>query len=145
MSEIVEEIAIGAPPEKVFAAWTEAAHMTAWWKNDGEFVTEHFENDLRPGGKWLVRFRTPDGSTMGAQGEYLRVERPTHLSFTWKADWDVGGPTTIELEFRAAANGTVVKLRHSGFDDTGWRDANKEVWHETLAWLDCYLGGKAPK
>lgn len=137
--EIVEEIFIAAEPQRVFAAWTQAEQMTAWWKNDGEFFTEHFENDLRAGGKWLVRFRTPDGTTVGANGEYLRVERPNYLSFTWKADWDAGGPTTIELEFQPAESGTLVKLRHSGFDEAGWRDANKEVWHDTLDWLRCYL------
>jgi glutathione S-transferase len=140
--ELREELFIEAEPERLFAAWTEARHMTAWWKNEGEFVTEHFENDLRAGGKWLVRFRSPDGSLSGAQGEYLRVERPRHLSFTWKADWDAGGPTLIELEFHPSANGTLVKLRHSGFDEAGWRDANKDVWHETLDWLRCYLTKK---
>jgi len=54
-----EEIEINAAPERVFAAWTEAGHMTAWWKNDAEFRTEHFESDLRVGGKWLVRFGPP--------------------------------------------------------------------------------------
>jgi len=102
------------------------------WKNDAEFRTEHFESDLRVGGKWLVRFRTADGSTTGAKGEYLRIERPTNLSFTWQADWDTDGPTTIELEFQPVKNGTLVKLRHSGFDEAGWRDANKDVWRDTL-------------
>ncbi len=140
--EIAEEIFIAASPERLFDAWTQAEQMTAWWKNDGEFHTEHFENDLRPGGAWLVRFRTPDGSAVEAKGEYLRVARPTFLSFTWQADWDTGGPTAIELEFQAVADGTLVKLRHSGFDDAGWRDANKDVWRETLDWLRCYLTAK---
>ncbi|HEY2069173.1 MAG TPA: SRPBCC domain-containing protein [Rhizomicrobium sp.] len=137
--EIVEELFIAAPPDRLFDAWTQAAHMMVWWKNDGEFVTEHFENDLRVGGKWLVRFRMPDGNTVGAQGEYRQVERPNALSFTWAASWDAGGPTLIELEFLPSGDGTLVKLRHSGFDEAGWRDANKKVWEETLDWLRCYL------
>ena len=137
-----EDVEINASPERVFAAWTEARHMMAWWKNDKEFYTEHFENDLRAGGRWLVRFKTTDGNTVGAQGTYVRVERPTHLSFTWKADWDTGEPTLMELEFLPSENGTLVKLRHSGFDETGWQNANKEVWHETLDALQRYLALK---
>jgi uncharacterized protein YndB with AHSA1/START domain len=139
---IAEEIDIAASPESLFDAWTKAEHMTAWWRNEGEFFTERFESDLRPGGKWLVRFKMPDGSATGAHGEYLRVEKPTHLAFSWKADWDAGCATKIELEFHAIPGGTRVKLVHSGFDEAGWRDANKEVWHETLDWLRCYLGGR---
>ena len=141
--ELTEELFIDAEPERVFDAWTEARHMTAWWAHDGEFRTETFESDLRAGGRWLVRFRAVDGSLSGAEGEYLRVERPSHLSFTWKADWDVGGPTQIELEFQKRGKGTVVKLRHSGFDEAGWKNANKNVWQETLAALGTYLKTKA--
>ena len=141
--ELAEELFIEAVPERVFDAWTQSRHMTAWWSNDGEFRTEKFENDLRAGGKWLVRFRATDGSPSGAEGEYLRVERPSHLSFTWKADWDAGGPTRIELEFQKSGNGTLVKLRHSGFDEAGWRNANKDVWRETLEALGNYLRSAA--
>ena len=141
--EIDEEIFIEAVPAKIFAAWTEAPHVLAWWGDVNEFRTIAFESDLRVGGRWRAQFEAvTDKSLSSLAGEYRRVERPHFLSFTFEASWDPGSVTLVDLEFRASGTGTLVKLRHSGFGDGETAAGSKEVWNATLDWLRCYLTKK---
>ena len=65
---LVEEIYIEAPPERVFAAWTEAAHLIAWWGDGTEFRTVGWEGDVRAGGQFTlltqkeIRSRLPENT-----------------------------------------------------------------------------------
>jgi uncharacterized protein YndB with AHSA1/START domain len=139
---LTEEIYIDVAPERVYAAWTEAAHLIAWWGDGTEFRTTHWEGDLRVGGKWHVQFVDAKGNAFAAGGEYLRVEPPNHLSFTWKPEWDTDPPTTVELEFRPTATGTLLTLKQHGFANAAALDQNKQAWGPMVAWLKHYLSNK---
>jgi uncharacterized protein YndB with AHSA1/START domain len=136
---INEEIHIEASPDRVFEAWTEARHMMAWWGQEDQFRTIRFESDLRVGGTWRARFRDNSGNEFGAGGEYLRVEPPTFLSFTWKPEWNSEPPTTIELEFREDKSGTLFKFRQHGFTSDASLEENRAALESTLGWLRCYF------
>lgn len=142
MHEILEEIFIAASPERLFAAWTEAPHVMAWWGDVNEFRTVAFDCDLRVGGRWRAQFEALDKSLSSLEGTYRRIERPHFLSFTFEASWDPGTVTLVDLEFRASNTGTFVLLRHSGFADGETAAGSKEVWNATLDWLRCYLTKK---
>ncbi|MDP9089868.1 MAG: SRPBCC domain-containing protein [Pseudomonadota bacterium] len=136
---LVEEIYIEAPPECVFAAWTEASHLIAWWGDGAQFRTVGWEGDVRAGGQWQVHFVDAKGKPFSATGVYIRVERPAFLSFTWKPQWDNDPPTTMELEFQTSKTGTLLKLRQYGFASAAARDLNKQAWGPTASWLRSYL------
>src|SRR5579864_1110642 len=100
MEAVVQTIDIQASPEQVFAVWTDPQQLLAWWGDDETYQTTHRECDLRIGGKWRSRGKSKDGTTFSVEGEYLRVDPPSHLSFTWSYDWGPGeSPTVVELEF----------------------------------------------
>ncbi len=139
-----EELFIETPPARVFEAWTEARHMTAWWGDKNEFRTTGFERDLRVGGKWRSQFLSNAGHEFAAGGKYLRVDPPSHLSFTWKPEWSDEPATTIELEFRAVPGGTLLKFRQHGFVSEASLAENKAALGATLDWLRCYLTQKKP-
>ena len=65
---LVEELYIEAPPERVFAAWTEATHLIAWWRDGTEFRTVGWEGDVRAGGQWPVHFVDAKGNPFSATG-----------------------------------------------------------------------------
>jgi uncharacterized protein YndB with AHSA1/START domain len=136
---LYEEIAIDVPPERVFEAWTEAAHLIAWWGDGTEFRTTHWEGDLRAGGKWRVQFMDAKGDAFSVGGEYLRVDRPTHLSFTWKPEWDPAPPTTVELEFQRTATGTLLTLRQLGLENAEALEQSKQAWLPMVGLLKQYL------
>ena len=68
--------------DKVFEAWTTPELMKKWF-----FTMEHTNkvaaNDFRIGGSWeIVDHR--DGKDYRAIGEYLKIEKPNKLVFTFK-------------------------------------------------------------
>lgn len=90
-----------APVERVFACLTEPAHLTHFWGPAGTTTpVDGIVVDLRPGGAFettMVNDTTGLSHTMRA--EYVRVERPTFLSW------------------REAASGTVTELALVPLDD----------------------------
>ena len=84
------ERTFAAPPEKVFDALTQPEKMNQWF-----FGMDHgcarVEQDFRVGGTYTINMMTPegeDGSCDGEvrhapHGEYLEIDRPNRLVFTW--------------------------------------------------------------
>jgi uncharacterized protein YndB with AHSA1/START domain len=67
-----------APRELVWKATTEAKHFAQWWGPHG-FTNLACEMDARPGGRWRVEQRAPDGATYTFHGEFLEVSPPERL------------------------------------------------------------------
>jgi len=135
---LVEETHIAASPARVFRAWTNKALITDWWAN-ADFRTTHWAGDVRPGGYWQVCFEDTGGNLFSAQGHYLRADHPSHLSFTWKPNWDEDPPTTIELDFRATPPGTMLRLTQHGFASRAAYEQNRHGWAPTMLLLRSYL------
>jgi uncharacterized protein YndB with AHSA1/START domain len=115
---IVERIEIAAPAARVFAALTEPTQLLAWWGDRTTYPSIHWEIDARIGGKWLSRWRGPDGSSFALGGEIIAFDPPHTLAYTW---WDERYPglpvTTVRYELSPASTGTLVTMTHDGFDD----------------------------
>ncbi len=133
------DIVIKATPERVFRAWTTAEDFVAWWGDDETYRTTTFECDLRPGGKWRSGGVTKDGRPFSVGGEYLVVDPPLRLSFTWDPDWETIGPTTVEIEFQAIPEGTRLVVTHSGFPTSDSQESHNQGWTRVLAWLTQYI------
>lgn len=63
-----------APPDLVFAAWTEPRHMSQW------FGPKHWTNpvcdlDVKPGGAWRIVMRDPNGGDYPCGGVYREIVR----------------------------------------------------------------------
>jgi len=72
---------IKAPRELVFAAWTDPVHLAQWWAPKN-FTNPICEADARPGGRWHIVMRGPDGQDYPCGGVYEYVAPPERLSFT---------------------------------------------------------------
>jgi uncharacterized protein YndB with AHSA1/START domain len=70
-----------APRELVWRASTEAEHFARWWGPHG-FTNHVIEMDVRPGGRWRVEQRAPDGTLHPFSGEFLEVSPPDRLVLT---------------------------------------------------------------
>ena len=117
MREIVEQIEIAAKPERVFAALTEPAQLLGWWGDRSSFPSTHWEVDAHIGGKWLSRWRGPDGASFTLGGEIFELDPPRRLVYSW---WDERypnlRPTTVRYELVVTPGGTLLTMTHSGFD-----------------------------
>jgi uncharacterized protein YndB with AHSA1/START domain len=134
---IYASVEIDAPPEAVWAAMTEPAQLGSWWGSSDTYRTLNWQVDLRPGGKWSSDSANVDGSKTGhVRGEYVEVDRPRLLVYTWQASWDNFAETLIRVELSPTASGTHVKVRHSGFAErTASGAGHAEGWKRVLGWL----------
>jgi uncharacterized protein YndB with AHSA1/START domain len=139
---VVESIEIEASPERVFSAWTDPEQLVAWWGDDQTYHTTGWETDLRVGGKWIARGKALDGSTFHVEGEYLRIDRPKQLSFTWKPSWSSEASTVVELEFKPTPGGTLLSVKHSGFASDQSFESHNKGWSRVLGWMRTYVEPK---
>jgi uncharacterized protein YndB with AHSA1/START domain len=103
---IEHEMDIQAPPQVVFAYFTQADKMVLW---KGQEATL----DPQPGGLYRVSFA--DGNIV--RGEFRLVQPYTRIVFTWGWEDDQQvppGSSTVEVQFISIEQGTRVIVRHSG-------------------------------
>ncbi|MGQ0573343.1 MAG: SRPBCC family protein [Pseudonocardia sp.] len=131
-----------APPERVFAAWTEPEVLRRWWAAGPDWSCTSVETDVRVGGRYRLAMTGPGTGEHVVGGEYLEVQPPHRLVYTWAwegADAAGGGPPTtlVAVEFRPeAGGGTTVVVTHTGFPGPAERDQHATGWAACLANLD---------
>jgi uncharacterized protein YndB with AHSA1/START domain len=140
LDAVVSEIEIAAPPERVFQAITDPRQLLQWWGSPGKYRLSRWEADVRPGGKWRSEGKSVTGETFEVGGEYLQVDPPRLLVYTWVSSWDGGLRTQVHWELTPVPEGTLVRVRHSGF--AGQFDKAQKYaggWPGVLAWVRGYL------
>lgn len=147
------EIFIAAPPERVFQAMTDPNQMPKWWGQQGVYHITEWKAELRPGGKWSTVGVNADGSPFRVEGEYLEVNPPRLLVYTWIASWTGPLKTVVrwELEPRDVhglqhrgpqkmGTGTVAKLHHSGFAaEPEAIKSHSQGWIQVLGWMQAFV------
>jgi len=128
-----------APAEAVFDAWTSAEVMRRWFHVAPDWETPEAEVDLRVGGKVRVVMRRPDGSEIGAGGEYTEIDRPRRLAMTWSFTDEPTNRQLIELSFSESEGSTTVVMVNSGISTDERRDAQDWGWHGCLELLERVL------
>lgn len=140
---IIAEVFIAAPPERVFAAITDPAQMPLWWGQRDMYRITEWKADLRVGGKWQSDGVGADGKPFGVGGEYLEVDPPRRLVYTWIASWTGALATTVRWQLERAESpqqGTIVRLRHEGFAAAPQAAGDhSEGWKRVFGWLTAYL------
>lgn len=126
------ERTFAASAQRVFDAWTSPEVLRRWWHAEHDWETSVAEVDLRVGGALRVVMRNPrDGAEYGGGGQYLEIDPPRRLVFTWY--WD-GNDTRqlIEIDFEEADGATTVRFSH------------RDLWSEEAVrdheggWSNCF-------
>ena len=141
---------IKASPERVFNALTSPDEVPKWWGENGVYRTAKWESDLRPGGKWKSTIAAPEGEEMNdprtpepqtVGGEYIFVDPPRVLEFTWAPSWDRFAVSRVRYEIEPTATGSRLTVIHSGFEGRAeMASAHGEGWVRVLGWLSSYAG-----
>lgn len=137
--EIVSEIHIAAPPDQVFQALVDPERVVQWWGQKGTYECTEFVSDLRVGGKWRSAGITPNHGRFEVTGEYLEVNPPRVLAYTWMATWTGNAQTTVRWELEPENQGTRVRIRHCGFAADRELLDNYRGWPRMLGWLQALL------
>jgi uncharacterized protein YndB with AHSA1/START domain len=130
-----------APAEEVFDAWTSEEVIQRWFRPGRDWQAPSAAVDLRIGGKVRVVMRAPDGSEVGAGGEYTLIDRPHRLAFTWTFDDDPSNEQMIELEFTEEDGATTVLFVNSNISHDERRDAQEEGWQRCFDNMEAALAG----
>lgn len=138
MAERVVEVRrqLPASPEDVFGCLTDAERYAAWMGRAAEL-------DPRPGGIYRVTM----GGGPVAEGEYVSVEPPHRLVFTWGWVGDAAvppGSTTVEIRLSATLGGTTLMLRHTGLPDDAATALHREGWDRYLDGLAAVVAAETP-
>ena len=135
------ELEIAARPETVWEFLVDPAKAVRWMGLD---VTL----DPRPGGEF--RMLVIPGHS--ASGEYVEVDRPRRLVFTW--GWDDAdandpnavppGSSTIEIELEPSGDGTLLRFTHRDLPSAASADSHGHGWDHYLGRLGTAAGGGDP-
>lgn len=107
---VVFERHLAAPPELVFAVWTEPEHLRHWW-GPRQFELVVCESDPRPGGRYRFVQRGPDGQEHTFDGVYREVDRPSRLVRTFAYAEHPEHESVETLTFQRVRGGTLVTSR----------------------------------
>jgi uncharacterized protein YndB with AHSA1/START domain len=127
-------------PEKVWRAWTDPEALKRWWAPRPGDRVSLCELDVRVGGRFRIVFGPADGEQNECAGEYLEVEEPRRLVFTWH--WPRSTPervSRVAITFLPVAGGTELAFRHDRFHDQAAADNHKRGWTAALGKLDEYI------
>jgi uncharacterized protein YndB with AHSA1/START domain len=134
---------IRAPREKVFAAWTEARHLIAWWGPNAAVNCPSAEVDLRVGGRYRIANRFPDGRLLWIVGEFEVIEPPSRLVFSWKLGDEAARAERVSVEFESRGAATEVIVTHERIADAATRAGHEQGWRGCLDGLARYAESRA--
>lgn len=101
---------IPAPATEVFRWWTEADRLREWMSPIG---TVEAEVDLRVGGALRI-VMSGDGTVIEHLGEYVEIDPPRRLVFTWASPFTGIEPSLVTVELEPdGADATQLHLVHS--------------------------------
>jgi uncharacterized protein YndB with AHSA1/START domain len=122
---------IKTPPAKVYDAWTRPEQLAKWWGPAGS-VFGSADLDVRVGGRFFIRFATPDGEQHGVGGGYRDVAPGERLVFDWAWQSTPERLSLVTLRFMPDGDGTLFTLVHEQFFDERARDGHARGWAVSL-------------
>jgi uncharacterized protein YndB with AHSA1/START domain len=125
------QIDIKADPEKVFMAWTDRDRFAQWFgppKRNGSLEVAHF--DCQVGGTFDVSMVFADGDKVQLTGEYLEVDPPKKIVFSWL--WTDGTDTLVTVDIAPIETGSRLTLTHERFVSVEDRDSHQQGWSMLL-------------
>lgn len=111
-------------PEQLFAAWTDIAVLTTWWGCAEDMLWTVHSWAPVPGGEIHVSLDF-DGTPFVVRGEFLVVERPSHLRYRF------GDSEVVDVRIEPRDGGSHLRLSHAelptdeqhGIVEAGWTHA----------------------
>ena len=134
------QVEIAATPETVWELLVDPVKALRWWGIGAEL-------DPRPGG--AIRVHVIPGSVVS--GEFVEVDPPRRLVYTWGWAEGGGGPelvppgsSTVEIELEPVEGGTSLTLVHRGLPNEEAAGAHGAGWDNYLPRLAVAAAGGDP-
>jgi uncharacterized protein YndB with AHSA1/START domain len=117
---------LSARREDVYDAWLDPESLAEWMRpNDG--IRSTVEVDPRVGGAFRIVMRH-SGGEYDHRGEYLVLDRPSKIVFTWISDGTGQRESIVTIELHARGDETELVLTHEGLPDGESARRHTEGW-----------------
>jgi uncharacterized protein YndB with AHSA1/START domain len=128
-----------APPDEVFRYLSQPQLMGLWMSPVGNAQAEA---DLRVGGRFRV-VMSGEGVMIEHTGEYLEVDPPRTLAFTWSSPYTGPEPSVVRVVLTPSDGGTQLLLTHDHLPEAAV-ESHAGGWGTMLGRLDAAMaaGGK---
>jgi uncharacterized protein YndB with AHSA1/START domain len=126
---------LNAPPEAVYAAWTDPKKLVHWFGPDQGPVTKA-ETDVRVGGRFHIVFHSEDGEEHDVSGIYREVIPNEKLQFTWAWRTTPERESLVTVLVKPDGDGALLTLIHEQFFDEPARDRHAYGWNGSLNKLE---------
>lgn len=139
MAEFSITHSFAAAPERVFDAWLDPAiaRRFLFATRDGEMIRA--EINPKVGGQFTFVDRRPDMGDVLHTGEYLEIDRPRRLAFTFAVPQFNPDFAKIIVEIEPAPGGGCNVTLTQTQVPAEWADRSKEGWAMILGWLEAAL------
>jgi uncharacterized protein YndB with AHSA1/START domain len=131
---------IGASAERLFAWWTEPAHLCRWW-GPRPVICASADVDLVVGGRYRIVNSLPDSTTLTIEGEFREVHPPTKLVYTWRVMPTDEGSSLVTVRFVPRGDATEVVVQHEQIATEAIRGSHEKGWIGCLDGLVRYAAG----
>ena len=124
-----------APPERVFDAWLDP-EKARYWFGPGMGEVVRVEIHARVGGFFSIVQRR-NGMDVDHRGEFLKIDRPRQLIFTWGVPQDSPDTARVVIDVMPAGLGTELTLSHELHPDWAHQATqSEEAWIRMLEAMD---------
>ena len=127
-----------APCERVFAAWLDPVSLARWMR-PMDTTSAAVEVDPRVGGRFRIVMHHR-GQDLEHRGEYLVIEPPSRLEFTWSSPATDARATLVTVELHPRDGATELVLTHRRLPPSRV-DAHRRGWTDIVRLLGESLGG----
>lgn len=133
---MLEELLVDAPPAEVWQALVDRGRRRRWWS--------YLELEAVVGAELVERWTAPDGQEVLTTGSVVDVRPGRLLRLTW-SDESWPAETEVEISLTPAGGGTLVRVRHDGWERLPGGDRLAEEhragWRMHLSNLQRHLAG----
>lgn len=116
---------LNATPERVFDAWLDPNALSQFMKPGGAHRSADAVTDARVGGRFVITM-IEENRVFPHTGEYLELDRPRKLVFTWFSKATAMAKSTVTVELMpVAGDKTQLTLTHVGIPQGEMENHNR--------------------
>lgn len=134
---------VNSDAERVFDAWTHAEQMMKWW-GPANVSCPQCDIDLRVGGRYRIANLLPDGSTIWIIGQFLKIEPPKLLEYSWQSGvdplFDPEAAERVVVRFLSMGPKTEIVIEHRHISDEHARKNHQRGWLGCMDGLEVFVG-----